>query len=120
MDEERKRAAREGHESPVWDTIEDTHACYNGNVEAICSKMTTRDRVMFGSHNAPSVELIKGMITERYPEKVKSIWIAQLHGFSDNLTYGLREEGFSVKKYVPYGPYNQSMPYLIRRGQESR
>ena len=100
--------------------------------------MTTRDRVMFGSHNVDSVNLIKKNITERFPEqkiyqfysifiysriipeKKEAIFIAQLHGFSDNLTYSLREEGFAVKKYVPYGPYNQSMPYLIRRGQESR
>lgn len=75
---------------------------------------------MFGSHNVDSVNLIKKNITERFPEKKEAIFIAQLHGFSDNLTYSLREEGFAVKKYVPYGPYNQSMPYLIRRGQESR
>jgi len=106
MDEERNRAAKEGRESPVWDTIEDTHACYNGNVEAICTQMTTRDRVMFGSHNAASVTMIKDFITEKFPEKKKAVFIAQLYGFSDNLTYGLREAGFEVKKYVPYGPYN--------------
>jgi proline dehydrogenase len=82
--------------------------------------MNVRDRVMFGSHNAQSVDMIKKNITERFPEKRKSIFLATLYGFSDNITYGLREEGFEVKKYVPYGPYNQSMPYLIRRGQESR
>jgi hypothetical protein len=37
MDEERKYAAAHGQESPVWDDIEGTHACYNGNVEAICN-----------------------------------------------------------------------------------
>jgi len=63
MNEERASAAAQGRESPVWDTIEETHACYNANVEAICSQMTTRDRVMFGSHNNYSVDLIKEMIT---------------------------------------------------------
>ena len=34
MDEERRSASAAGRESPVWDTVEETHACYNGNVEA--------------------------------------------------------------------------------------
>jgi hypothetical protein len=38
--------------------------------------MTTRDRVMFGSHNAISVGMIKNMITERFPEKKEAIFIA--------------------------------------------
>lgn len=29
MSEERALAASEGVPSPVWDTLEDTHACYN-------------------------------------------------------------------------------------------
>lgn len=32
MDEEREIAARNGVESPVWDSIEDTHTCYNNNI----------------------------------------------------------------------------------------
>ena len=34
MNEERAIAAEEGVESPVWDTIEHTHSCYND-----CMKM---------------------------------------------------------------------------------
>jgi len=29
MNEERELAAKNGQESPVWDTLEDTHVCYN-------------------------------------------------------------------------------------------
>ena len=29
-------------------------------------------------------------------------------------------EQFKVFKYMPYGPYETVMPYLVRRGQESR
>lgn len=44
----------------------------------------------------------------------------QLRGFSDQVTGELAAEGFKVFKYVPYGPTEQVMPYLVRRGQESR
>lgn len=29
-------------------------------------------------------------------------------------------EDIKVFKYMPYGPYETVMPYLVRRGQESR
>jgi proline dehydrogenase len=32
MTEERELAAKAGKESPIWDTLEDTHKCYNTNV----------------------------------------------------------------------------------------
>jgi proline dehydrogenase len=32
MNEERKLAAENNYESPVWDSLEDTHNCYNTNL----------------------------------------------------------------------------------------
>jgi proline dehydrogenase len=32
----------------------------------------------------------------------------------------LAQENYKVYKYLPYGPTETVMPYLIRRGQESR
>ena len=39
MDEERHLASDQGLESPVWDSIEGTHECYNGCMEHIISNM---------------------------------------------------------------------------------
>lgn len=36
------------------------------------------------------------------------------------MTGQLSAEGYKVYKYVPFGPTEQVMPYLVRRGQESR
>jgi proline dehydrogenase len=44
----------------------------------------------------------------------------QLRGFSDQITEVLAAEKFRVYKYIPFGPTEQVMPYLVRRGQESR
>lgn len=35
MNEERDLAQKYGYESPVWDTIDETHKCYNDNVDHV-------------------------------------------------------------------------------------
>lgn len=50
----------------------------------------------------------------------ESVIFGQLRGFSDQVTGELSADGFKVYKYVPFGPTEEVMPYLVRRGQESR
>jgi len=39
MNEERELAAEQGNESPVWDSIEETHQCYNDNMSHLIENM---------------------------------------------------------------------------------
>jgi proline dehydrogenase len=57
MNEERELADKHKYESPVWDTIEDTHSCYNKNVEHIISNMKLDDMLFVASHNVDTVAL---------------------------------------------------------------
>ncbi|WVY98422.1 hypothetical protein V8G54_030573 [Vigna mungo] len=54
-------------------------------------------------------------------EKVnQKLEFSQLYGMSEALSYGLSNIGFQVSKYIPFGPVEMTMPYLIRRAEENK
>jgi len=65
MNEERELAKKGNYESPVWDTIEETHKCYNQNMEHIIRNMTKQDMMFVASHNVDTIELAKKLVVER-------------------------------------------------------
>lgn len=65
MNEERKLAREKGYESPVHDSIENTHNNYNTNFLNILINAKSTDRIFVASHNVETVNLAKKMITEK-------------------------------------------------------
>ena len=120
MNEEREISAEKGTESPVWDTIDGTHKCYNAAVSHVIEQMKPEDMLFVASHNQDSVTLAKDLVNKRDMKDLERVRFAQLRGFSDQVTSDIASDGFRVYKYIPFGPTEQVMPYLVRRGQESR
>ena len=73
-----------------------------------------------GSHNEKSNILACKLMDElKLKKDDKRVWFSQLYGMSDNISFNLSKHGYNVAKYLPYGPINEVMPYLIRRLNEN-
>lgn len=73
MNEERQVAKEQGYESPVQDTIDDTHASYNRNLKHVIENLEGDDCLFVASHNNDSVELAKNMMSARPGLKEKNV-----------------------------------------------
>lgn len=122
---ERDRSKALGYPSPIHDTLQDTHDNYNKVIRRIIERDSVREKnsnvnLVVASHNQESVELtIQCMKENQISKNMHNVYFGQLLGMADNLTFALGRSGYTAYKYVPYGPINEVMPYLIRRAQEN-
>jgi len=123
---ERELAADMGYPSPVHDTIQDTHDCYNGCVAMVLDAIAGGKgaELMVASHNQDSVErTLAGVkargIADGKDNRNIGVYFGQLLGMADHLSFGLGGQGYAAYKYVPFGDVDEVMPYLIRRAQEN-
>jgi proline dehydrogenase len=119
MEKERERAAEMGYESPIQDDRKATDRDYNAALE-YCIDHLEDIAFVAATHNERSTQLLAQMMQKRglQPDH-PHIFYSQLYGMSDNLSYVLAKNGYSVSKYVPYGPVADAVPYLIRRAEEN-
>ncbi|KZV37971.1 proline dehydrogenase 2, mitochondrial [Dorcoceras hygrometricum] len=122
LSSERQLAASLEVRSPIHDTIQQTHACYNNcaafMLEEICNGSGS---VVLATHNVESGKLAASKAMDLGLDKDShNLQFGQLYGMADTLSFGLRNAGFRVSKYLPFGPVEQIMPYLLRRAEENR
>lgn len=125
MISERKRASVLNIRSPVQDCIDDTHADYNKAIDILLNRasQTEKSSISFviASHNWDSVNFACNRMKELGMETDSQVvHFAQLLGMQDHLSFTLSQNGYNVCKYIPYGPVEDVIPYLLRRVQENR
>ncbi len=119
MEIERQRAEEKGYPSPIQPNKAASDLDYNLAV-LFCLDQIDRIGFMAGTHNDDScMALAQEMDNRGIPRHHPHVFFAQLLGMSDNLSFNLSASGFNVAKYMPYGPVEAVMPYLLRRAQEN-
>lgn len=122
MSSESKLASSLGFESPIHNSIQDTHFCYNTCASFLLDNIAKGSSgAILATHNVESGKLAASKAYEIGIGKMKQkLEFAQLYGMSEALSFGLRNAGFQVSKYMPFGPVDMVMPYLLRRAEENR
>lgn len=82
MNEERQLAVEHNYESPVWETIEDTHAAYDSCASHIIENLKTNSMLTIASHNKDTVAKAQELIAEKNFTDHR-VRFGQLKGFSD-------------------------------------
>ncbi|GFU14697.1 proline dehydrogenase 1, mitochondrial [Trichonephila clavipes] len=123
-EKERLRAQKIGYEDPINESYEATtdmyHRTLSENLRRIVRRGDRKTAVMVATHNEDTVRFTVNKMEEMgiKPEH-KVICFGQLYGMCDQVSFLLGQSGYSVYKYVPYGPIDEVLPYLSRRAQEN-
>ena len=118
-EQEIERAKNMDYACPVHKIKEDTDKDYNKALK-ICIRNIDIISICAGTHNEKSSALLMNLLKEENILKNdRRIYLSQLLGMSDHISYNAAKQGFNVAKYVPYGPVKDVFPYLIRRAEEN-
>lgn len=119
MEKERARAAKMGYEDPINPTKAATDRDYDAASDLILSNIDHMAG-MFGTHNENSVAFVAQRMEELGIAKDdRRVFVAQLFGMSDHISFNAANSGMNVAKYLPFGPVKDVMPYLFRRAEEN-
>ncbi len=119
MEKERRRADEKGYPSPIQPDKESTDRDYDEAV-LLCTDHLHQVSVIVASHNEHSNKLAVDLLLRKAePLNHPRVHFSQLYGMSDNITFNLAKAGCNVSKYLPFGPIEDVIPYLMRRAQEN-
>lgn len=101
----------------LYNKIEDTHFNYNKGIKLFVNNSKSNDLLMCATHNIESINYTKNFINND-PNLKNKIEFAHLLGMSDKLSNQLTKD-YKVYKYLPYGDFCDTLPYMIRRLYEN-
>lgn len=119
MEKESRVAQQRSYPNPINNGKQATDDLYDESLR-YCVQHVARIATCAGTHNESSSLLLTQLMADAgLAPGDKRIWFAQLYGMSDNLTFNLANAGYNTAKYLPYGPVEAVMPYLLRRADEN-
>jgi len=119
MEKERERANEMDYQDPIQPNKQATDDDFNAGAK-YCIEHIDEIGLFAGSHNEKTNYLLTTYIEEKGLAKNDDrVYMGQLYGMSDHISFNLANAGYNVIKYVPYGPLKATIPYLIRRADEN-
>jgi proline dehydrogenase len=119
MEKERKRATAKGYQDPIQPNKAATDRDYNAALEWILSHIDHM-AVVVGTHNEDSIALAATLMKKHgIAFDSRKVYVAQLFGMSDHISFNAANSGLNVAKYLPFGPVKDVLPYLFRRAEEN-
>jgi len=119
MEKERERASIKNYPSPIQKDKASSDNDFNLALDFITDNIEIVS-LCAGTHNEKSSLYLSELMEKKKISKNNShIYFAQLLGMSDHISYNLAHATYNVAKYVPYGPINEVLPYLLRRADEN-
>jgi proline dehydrogenase len=119
MEKERARATQMGYPSPIQKDKAATDKDFDAAV-AYCLENIGQIALILASHNELStMQCAQSMQHKSLANDHPLIHFSQLYGMSDHISFNMAAEGYKVSKYLPFGPLQDVVPYLMRRAQEN-
>jgi proline dehydrogenase len=119
MEKERARAMDKGFSSPIQKNKEATDLDYNLAVKYCFDNIETVSYVIATHNELSALKAAEQLEEKGLQRNHPNVHFSQLYGMNDNMTFNLAKNGFSVSKYLPFGPIRDVIPYLMRRAQEN-
>jgi proline dehydrogenase len=119
MEKERERAKEMGYKDPIQPNKASCDQDYDAAITFLIENIDACSCVI-GTHNETSSQLVATLMNANgLDKKDQRVYVSQLYGMSDNISFNMAHAGYNVVKYLPFGPVEDVMPYLFRRAEEN-
>ena len=119
MEKERERALAMNYTSPIHHDKNATDIDFDA-AALYCIQNKENISLILASHNEQSnLNIVTKMQELGMSNNDPKVHFSQLFGMSDHISFNMALENYNVSKYLPFGPIQDVIPYLMRRAQEN-